>query len=91
MSTSINLTLPLQLADDSGTIGTFLSQDSLRELLAERDSLRSALDETRQELERLRRHGETDRLAVAELKRERKTTSKGRYAPRCEISSNSTK
>ena len=39
MSTSINLTLPVQLTDASGTVGTFLPEAKLRELLAERDSL----------------------------------------------------
>jgi chromosome segregation ATPase len=66
MSTSINLTLPLQLADASGTIGTFLPEAKLRELLAERDSLGSALQEAQKELERLRQQAEeTQRLVTA--------------------------
>ncbi len=54
MSTSINLTLPLQLADASGTVGTFLPEAKLRELTAERDALRTDLQEAQHELDRLR-------------------------------------
>ena len=71
MSTSINLTLPLQLTDASGTIGTFLPEAKLRELLAERDSLCSALAEARQELERLREQAEESQRLVIALKAER--------------------
>ncbi len=72
MSTSINLTLPLQLTDASGTIGTFLPEAKLRELLAERDSLRSSLQEARQELEQLHRLAEeVQRREVNALKAQR--------------------
>jgi uncharacterized coiled-coil DUF342 family protein len=71
MSTSINLTLPLQLTDASGTIGTFLPEAKLREVLAERDSLHSALHEARQELERLRQQAEESQRLVNALKAER--------------------
>jgi uncharacterized coiled-coil DUF342 family protein len=71
MSTSINLTLPLQLTDASGNIGTFLPEAKLCELLAERDSLRSALHEARQELERLRQQAEESQRLVNALKAER--------------------
>ena len=50
MNTSINVTLPLQLTDASGTVGTFLPETKLRELLAERDSLRAQLEEMKREL-----------------------------------------
>jgi len=71
MSTSINLTLPLQLTDASGAIGTFLPEAKLREVLAERDSLRSALHEARQEFERVRQQAEESQRLVNALKAER--------------------
>lgn len=71
MSTSINLTLPLQLTDASGTIGTFLAEAELRELLTERDSLRSDLHEAQQESERLRRQAEEAQQLVNVLNAQR--------------------
>ena len=71
MSTSINLTFPLQLADASGTVGTFLPEPKLRELMAERDDLRRELDNARHELERMRQQAEEYQCLTSALMAER--------------------
>ncbi|MFL5240714.1 MAG: hypothetical protein ACJ8FY_01285 [Gemmataceae bacterium] len=71
MSTSINLTFPLQLTDASGTVGTFLPETKLRELMAERDDLRKELENTRHELERALKKAEEYQRLVSALKMER--------------------
>jgi chromosome segregation ATPase len=71
MSTSINLTFPLQLADASGTVGTFLPEAKLRELTAERDDLHKELDNARHELGRSRQQAEEYERQLNALKAER--------------------
>jgi uncharacterized coiled-coil DUF342 family protein len=56
MSDSIDLAEGLELRDASGsTLGVFLPQRILNELVSERDSLRLQVVEARQEVDRLRR------------------------------------
>ncbi len=77
MSTSIHMTLPLQLTDASGTVGTFLPEAKLRELIAERDALRTDLHEARQELDRLRLQAREDQRQLSALEAEREDYHRG--------------
>ncbi len=71
MSTTIDLGQGAELRVAGSTVGVFLPEAKLRELIAERDALRGELEEAKRQLGSLRQQADESQRQVSALKAER--------------------